>query len=277
LQAVPAYQTAAQGWLVAGNGKSSGLTESGAMSAVIATPQKIDLRRLPVLAKNQMDRAQLPERYRAAVAALRECHRIDELKDIEDKHSAIAHYAKQIKDESMRYYAERIRLRAFERIGELLAEIPDPIKRREAAEAGGISIPTANRAVEAAQIPRKVRDKLIEKTPPPNRKALADYGREYSPTTASYRTPGLHRYLRREEEIKHTAHGQAYELFTYLRSILEDLKMFCSNGCGGTFTMAELGRAISHPGDAKECREMLVSVIEQLDEMEAALIKEPLA
>lgn len=242
------------------------------MSAVIATPQKIDLRRLPVLAKQQIDKAELPQRYKAAVAALRECDRIDELKDIEDKHSAIAHYAKQIKDNALMYYAERIRLRAFERIGELLSELPGYEERKQAAKANGIDIPTANRAVLAVQMPKKVRDILIDRDPPPSRKTLAEYGREYQKTTASFQTEGLRRYLRREEEVKHTPGGQALEILSYLDSWRQELEMFMSDGCGGKFTMKQIGRAV-HPDDAPDFRKRIAAVVDLLDELEQALPK----
>lgn len=242
------------------------------MSAVIATPQKIDLRRLPVLAKQQIEKAELPQRYKAAVAALRECDRIDELKDIDDKHSAIAHYAKQIKDESLLYYAHRIRLRAFERIGELLSELPKQ-ERSKFAKSNGVSDSVASWAIRANNVPKKVRDQLIERSPPPSKKDLAEYGDRYTEVAARFETPGFRRYRDREEEIKPSAQTQAYELMKYISDIwLSDINSFLTDRCGRTYRPAELAATID-PADAKNYREYLNGLIEILDEIEHALPK----
>lgn len=232
----------------------------------------LDLRRLPVLAKQQIDTAELPELYKAAVAALRECDRVDELKDIDDKHSAIAHYAKQIKDDSLFNYAQRIRLRAFERIGELLAEIPESRDRTALGKQHGICPMESGRAVMAVQMPKKVRDQVIEQSPPPSKKQLAEYGREYKATTASFQTEGFRRYRSREDQIKPTPASQAMEFYGFCDSIVRDLKTYLTDNCGSYFTMSQLGRAV-HPDDAKEFRKLLIQIIEALDELEQALPK----
>jgi hypothetical protein len=209
----------------------------------------LDLRRLPALSKQLIDKTELPARYKAARKALQECSRLDELKDISDKHAAIAHYAKQIKDDSLLYYAERIKLRAFERIGELLKEIPGYDDRKAVAKQNGIDVNTANRAFDAAHMPKRVYDKMIEQTPPPSRSRLADTGRGYIPKSTHWKTrEGFRRYLEREERVKHTPNKRAEELAEYLKSVTTDLSDFLSDGCGGKFTMAQIARSVD-PAD----------------------------
>lgn len=231
----------------------------------------VDLRRIPALAKQQIDHAELPAKYKAARRALQECYRIDELKDISDKHSAIAHYAKQAKDPSLMYYAERIKLRAFERIGEILAEIKEYKERKRVAEINGVAIQTANRAYEASHIPKKTRDKLIESSPPPKVSDLAEMGRRYIPKTWEARGGNFHGYVRREEQIKRTATVCAHDVADYLRSVIEDLRHnIPDDNVGGSFTMKQMGLAV-HPEDAEPIRRLAIEVIDLVDEFEQAL------
>src|SRR4051812_735961 len=96
------------------------------MNAVIEVRKhsRLNFNRLPALAKRELDSASLPTLYIQAKKSLAELVRVDEVKEIADKHSAIAHYAKQIKDNSLLHYAERVYARALSRIGELLADLP---------------------------------------------------------------------------------------------------------------------------------------------------------
>jgi len=62
-------------------------------------------------------------RYEAACRAVAESHRVDEAKDIRDKHIAIAMYARQSKNFELEKQAMEIRLRAERKGGQLLIEL----------------------------------------------------------------------------------------------------------------------------------------------------------
>jgi hypothetical protein len=98
--------------------------------------------------------AQLPATYVRAITALSECSSLDECKSWADKSAALASYARQSKDDSMRKMAERIQARAIRRAGELLKQImpkqgartdlelrdgDDPMSRKQAADDAGLS------------------------------------------------------------------------------------------------------------------------------------------
>jgi hypothetical protein len=62
-------------------------------------------------------------KYEAACKAVAEAHRVDEVKDIRDKHIAIMEYAKQSKNFELEKQAMEIRLRAERKGGELLIDL----------------------------------------------------------------------------------------------------------------------------------------------------------
>lgn len=67
----------------------------------------------------------LNDRYERMIAAIAECHSIDECKETANRSEALAAYATQIHDDrSLKQYLE-IKIRAWRRIGELLCEIAD--------------------------------------------------------------------------------------------------------------------------------------------------------
>ena len=71
-----------------------------------------------------VSRARLPAAYQYAQKAMAKCAQIDECKSWADKAAALASYARQAKDNTLRVLAERIQARAVRRCGELLEAVP---------------------------------------------------------------------------------------------------------------------------------------------------------
>lgn len=135
--------------------------------------------------------AKLPARYEAAKIALATCHKVDECKDWADKFQAIASYAKQAGDDSLRDMATRIQGRAIRRCGELLKEIKaaknhhDAQKRTgvgahtsryQAAKDAGMSRNQRVAALRVASIPQDDFDAAIEADSPATVTELAARG-----------------------------------------------------------------------------------------------------
>lgn len=138
--------------------------------------------------------ARLPQVYTAAVNALAECSRIDECQQWADKAEAMASYAKQAKDDSMRKMADRIQARAIRRCGELLKQIPDNnrgrppkdipdgtvtnITRTEAAADAGLSERQKVTALRVASVPESEFTAQVESDNPPTVTSLAEQGKK---------------------------------------------------------------------------------------------------
>lgn len=193
----------------------------------------------------RIDSTKLPELYVKAVEALQALHRLDEIKEIGNKHSAIAHYAQQAKDKSLMWYAKRVQLRAFERIGEILLEFEDRDERRKVAEQHGVSSVIASRAYDAAHIPKRVRDTLIESTPTPSQARMAESGRGYMPKQY---TAGFSRYKQREDTVKVPPDVRARDFATICKEFAEEIAEVCKDAVGGTYTVTQIARA----ADAEE-------------------------
>lgn len=136
--------------------------------------------------------ARLPVAYEAAKVALANCASIDECKDWADKAEALASYAKQADDDTLRKHADRIQARAIRRCGELLkqfdgrggdrsksdgAVISAPTQR-QAAEGAGISERQRVTAVRVANVPADTFEQHVESEAPPTVTKLADMGRK---------------------------------------------------------------------------------------------------
>lgn len=102
---------------------------------------------LPVKGSNILG-ARLPETYQHARTAIEKCSRLDECKDWANKAEAIASYAKQADDPTLRRCADRIQARAIQRCGELLKEIP--AKAGSKYEVGGRVSTSSERARAAS-------------------------------------------------------------------------------------------------------------------------------
>jgi len=112
--------------------------------------------------------ARLPETYENAQKALAECQKIDECQAWADKAEALASYAKQADDDSLRKMADRIQARAIRRAGELLKQIEpgkggqpyqsgstrsgDHPSRKQAATDAGLSDHQRKQALHVANI-----------------------------------------------------------------------------------------------------------------------------
>jgi hypothetical protein len=98
-------------------------------------------------------RSRLPETYRAAIAKLRECVRLDEVADWSNKLEAMAAYAKTAQNTEVFRLAIRIRARALRRCGEMLKEIPDTNRGRPKIHESDTRITRAAAAEEAGLTP----------------------------------------------------------------------------------------------------------------------------
>jgi hypothetical protein len=145
-----------------------------------------------------IETASLPALYENAQHALAECSRIDECQQWADKAQAMASYAKQAKDESLRKMADRIQARAIRRCGELLRQIPagktGPVPelqegalpqftRTQAATDAGLSEHQRKTALRVAAIPEAEFVAAVDSAQPPTVTALAEQGRQARPVT----------------------------------------------------------------------------------------------
>lgn len=137
-------------------------------------------------------RARLSVNYVAARSAIAACSRVDECKSWADKAAALASYARQSKDESLRSMAERIQARAVRRCGELLKQVPSGqgsrnqhgelraggVTRQKAARDSGLSERQKVTALRVAKVPEVKFHSLVEGEHPPTIPQLAALGTE---------------------------------------------------------------------------------------------------
>lgn len=139
--------------------------------------------------------ARLPAVYEAASRAIAECERIDECKSWSDKAAALASYARQARDDSLRVMAVRIQARAERRCGVLLQQIPradgstrygqsagqagadPPVTRTQAGADAGLSDRQRKTALRLAAIPEPEFDRQVESSAPPTVTRLAEQGK----------------------------------------------------------------------------------------------------
>ncbi len=142
--------------------------------------------------------ARLPANYEAASRAIAECSRIDECQTWADKAEAMASYAKQSKDDSLRKMADRIQARAIRRCGELLKQIEPAnganqniregnhpkVTREMAAADAGLSEHQRKTALRVASIPEQEFHDAVEAEIPPTVTQLAERGKQVKPKPA---------------------------------------------------------------------------------------------
>jgi hypothetical protein len=162
--------------------------------------------------------AKLPVVYESAKVALSECSKIDECKDWANKAEALASYARQADDDSLRNMAVRIQARAIRRCGELLKQIEDdnrgrkpkveictgtdtnfdsngkppkqsvingaaavPVSRTQAARDAGMSKRQKDTALRVASVPTEEFEAAVESDTPPTVTKLAEIGTRPQP------------------------------------------------------------------------------------------------
>jgi len=138
--------------------------------------------------------ARLPATYEAAKNALAECSRIDECQEWANKAEAMASYARQAKDDTLRKMADRIQARAIRRCGELLKQVePQPGKRTDLRPEDG-AVPRSQAATDAGLTERQRKTALrvanlsadefnaqVESDNPPTVTQLAELGKQSRP------------------------------------------------------------------------------------------------
>jgi hypothetical protein len=146
------------------------------------------------------DTVRLPVSYTRARDALTRCDALDECIGWSNKAEALASYAKQARDESLRLMAGRIHDRAVRRAGELLDAIPmqpgtgradrptvGPLSRTATARAAGMSEHQQVQAVRVARVPAVEFERLVESPTPPTVTELARRGRKSKATSTPTR------------------------------------------------------------------------------------------
>ncbi len=125
------------------------------------------------------------------------CSSIDECQEWADKAQAMASYARQAKDETLRKMADRIQARAIRRCGELLRQVPaangsrtdvEPqegshprLTREQAATDAGLSEHQRKTALRVAAVPEPEFVAQVESEAPPTVTALAKQGTAHKP------------------------------------------------------------------------------------------------
>lgn len=134
--------------------------------------------------------ARLPQTYEAAKVALANCASIDECQDWANKAEALASYAKQADDDTLRKLADRIQARAVRRCGELLKQYDGRgrpgennegahgISQRQAAASAGLSEHRQLQAVRVANVPAEEFERAVESDQPPTVTRFAEMGRK---------------------------------------------------------------------------------------------------
>jgi len=130
--------------------------------------------------------AKLPQTYETAKNALAQCSEVDECQQWADKAEALASYARQANDTTMRKLADRIQARAIRRAGELLKQYDargDHLKiegthnsQKQAATDAGLSEYQTATAVRVANVPEEEFEQQVESDNPPTVTKLAEQG-----------------------------------------------------------------------------------------------------
>lgn len=148
---------------------------------------------LPANVDVDVSSARLPETYENAKNALANCVQVDECQQWANKAEALASYAKQADDDTLRKLADRIQARAVRRCGELLKQydgrggdrtgktdgtVHSGPTRYNAARDAGMSERQTRTAVNVANVPDDDFEQAVEGDDPPTVTKLAERGRQ---------------------------------------------------------------------------------------------------
>lgn len=177
-----------------------------------------DLSPIAITNLPEIDSAQLPTVYEAAVHALEVCVDMDECMDWADRAAALASYAKQAGDDTLLRLARRIQGRAVRRCGELLQQIEPgkggrpPTETRDAAgpslatefvtagfehvegiyaagRAAKLSTRQIKTSLRVARVPDEEFERCVESDDPPTMSQLAELGTQHKPPQLNGRSP----------------------------------------------------------------------------------------
>lgn len=118
---------------------------------------------LPVQVRRLIPYAKFPENYQAACKAMEACLEFDEVKEWSNKAAMMAAYAKQAENKSMLTMAEKIIVRAEQRIGEFLNELAAGKTLKEVAADAKMSSHRAGIARTLTKIPKEKLDQAMDK------------------------------------------------------------------------------------------------------------------
>ncbi len=169
--------------------------------------------------------APLPVLYEKAKQALAECTRIYECQTWAKKAEAMASYARQANDDSLRKMADRIQARAIRRCGELLKQIepdkgtagrkgigrrePSRQSRTQVAKDAGLSEHQRKTALRVANVPEDEFEEAVQSDYPPSVTHLAEAGKKPGFKQATYAIGHLRRMVKfcQENSAKQTTQG----------------------------------------------------------------------
>ena len=152
-----------------------------------------------VPAELNVAQARLPAAYENAKVALANCSRLDECQEWANKAEALASYARQAEDDSLRQMADRIQSRAVRRCGELLKTfgpapgtridlsprvLGEPRTITEFAMDGNLSARQRKTAMRVASVPSEQFEAAVENERPATVTALAEMGKQSGPGRA---------------------------------------------------------------------------------------------
>ncbi len=175
--------------------------------------------------------ARLPAAYEHAKNALAVCSSVDECQEWANKAEALASYAKQADDDTLRKMADRIQARAVRRCGELLKQydarqgqnLPnakndgtDSFSRRDIAAQAGMSERQQVTAVRVANVPEDRFENAVDGDAPPTVTALAAIGTKKRPDVS----PAVEAIM---TKVRPAGFGAATELL----GTVEQFAQFC--------------------------------------------------